>query len=395
MTGVRGARGQLGILSVAIVLSMAPWFAATVVAEPMTRELSLPPWQVTWLTLAVQLGFVIGSLASAILLLSDRFSARRLAAVASLIAAGATAALASGSLTGWASVALRLLAGASLACVYPPGMKIAAGWTQRHRGTAIGILVGAVSVGSAAPHLLRASWDIAQWRPVVLLAAASAALGGVLFATAVREGPYQAASAPFDPRAIGRVLRERDVRLATAGYLGHMWELYAMWSTIGLFLAEVCRRHGVAALWAPLLAFTVIAIGALGCVVAGIRADQVGRARVAIMAMAVSGTCALAIGPLSAWSFPVTIAVALIWGISVVADSAQFSACVAEYAPGEYVGTALTIQTASGFLLTMLTIHLVPGWAALWGWERAYIPLAIGPLFGIAAMARLGRARRA
>jgi MFS family permease len=167
-----------------------------------------------------------------------------------------------------------------------------------------------------------------------------------------------------------------------------------MWSTIGLFLAEVCRRHGVAALWAPLLAFTVIAIGALGCVVAGIRADQVGRT-VAIMAMAVSGTCALAIGPLSAWSFPVTIAVALIWGISVVADSAQFSACVAEYAPGEYVGTALTIQTASGFLLTMLTIHLVPGWAALWGWERAYIPLAIGPLFGIAAMARLGRARRA
>jgi MFS family permease len=395
MTGVRDARGQLGILSIAIVLAMAPWFAATVVAEPMVRELSLPAWQVSWLTLAVQLGFVVGSLLSAVLLLSDQFSAQRLAAVASLIAAGATAALAWGSLTGWASIALRVLAGASLACVYPPGMKIAAGWTQRHRGTAIGILVGAVSVGSAAPHLLRASWDTAQWRPVVLLAAASAALGGLLFATLVREGPYQAASAPFDPRAIGRVLRERDVRLATAGYLGHMWELYAMWSTIGLFLAEACRRHGVAGSWAALLAFAVIAIGALGCVVAGIRADQVGRARVAIMAMAVSGTCAVVIGPLSAWSFPLTIAVALLWGISVVADSAQFSACVAEYAPGEYVGTALTIQTASGFLLTMLTIHLVPGWAALWGWERAYLPLAIGPVFGIAAMARLGRARRA
>jgi MFS family permease len=395
MTDVPGVRGQLGILSIAIVLSMAPWFAATVVAEPMARELLLPPWQVSWLTLAVQLGFVVGSLASAILLLSDQFSARRLAAVSSLIAAGATAALASVSLSGWQSIVLRLLTGASLACVYPPGMKIAAGWTQRYRGTAIGILVGAVSVGSAAPHLLRASWDTAQWRPVVLLAAASAALGGVLFATAVRDGPYQAASAPFDPRAIGRVLRERDVRLATAGYLGHMWELYAMWSTIGLFLVEVCRRHGVALSWAPVLAFAVIAIGAAGCVVAGIRADQVGRARVAIMAMAVSGTCALVIGPLSAWSFPITIAVALIWGISVVADSAQFSACVAEYAPGEYVGTALTIQTASGFLLTMLTIQLVPGWAALWGWERAYIPLAIGPVFGIAAMARLGRTRRA
>jgi MFS family permease len=395
MTAGQGARGQLGILSLAIVLSMAPWFAATVVAEPMAHELSLPSWQVSWLTLAVQLGFVFGSVASAVLLLSDQFSARRLAAAASLVAAGATAGLASSSLSGWQSIALRLLAGASLACVYPPGMKIAAGWTQRHRGTAIGILVGAVSVGSAAPHLLRASWDTAQWRPVVLLAAASAALGGVLFATLVREGPFQAPSAPFDPRGIGRVLRERDVRLATAGYLGHMWELYAMWSTIGLFLVEVCRRYGVAASWAPLLAFAVIAIGALGCVVAGIRADQVGRARVTIISMTISGTCALVIGPLSTWSFAVTIAVALIWGISVVADSAQFSACVAEYAPVEYVGTALTIQTASGFLLTMLTIHLVPGWAALWGWERAYIPLAIGPLFGIVAMARLGRARRA
>ena len=395
MTAGPGARGQLGILSLAIVLSMAPWFAATVVAEPMARELSLPSWQVSWLTLAVQLGFVIGSVASAVLLLSDQFSARRLAAVASLVAAGATAGLASASLAGWESIALRLLAGASLACVYPPGMKIAAGWTQRHRGTAIGILVGAVSVGSAAPHLLRASWDTAQWRPVVLLAAASAALGGVIFAAWVREGPYQAPSAPFDARAIGRVLRERDVRLATAGYLGHMWELYAMWSTIGLFLVEVCRRHGVATTWAPLLAFAAIAVGALGSVVAGIRADQVGRARVAIIAMAISGTCSLVIGPLSAWSFALTVAIVLVWGISVVADSAQFSACVAEFAPPEYIGTALTIQTASGFLLTMLTIHLVPGWAALWGWERAYIPLAIGPVFGIAAMARLGRARRA
>jgi MFS family permease len=391
----REARWQLGILSLAIVLSMAPWFAATVVAGPMARELLLPAWQVSWLTLAVQLGFVVGSLASAVLLLSDQFSARRLAAVASLIAAGATAALAAGSLTGWQSIWLRFATGAALACVYPPGMKIAAGWTQRHRGTAIGILVGAVSIGSAGPHLLRATWDPSEWRPVVLLAGASAALGGLLFALAVREGPWQAPSAPFNPKAIGRVLRERDVRLATAGYLGHMWELYAMWSTIALFLADTASRHGVATGWAPLLAFAVIAIGALGCVVAGIRADQVGRARVAIIAMAVSGTCSVVIGPVSTWSFALTIAIALVWGISVVADSAQFSACVADYAPREYVGTALTIQTASGFLLTMLTIHLVPGWAAAWGWDVAYIPLAIGPLFGIAAMSRLGRASRA
>jgi MFS family permease len=217
----------------------------------------------------------------------------------------------------------------------------------------------------------------------------------MLFALAVREGPYQTKSAPFDARAIGRVLRERDVRLATGGYLGHMWELYAMWSTIGLFLAQAGQRYGVSAGWAPLLAFAVIAMGALGSVVAGIRADQVGRARVAIIAMAISGSCAIAIGPVSAWSWAATIVVALVWGISVVADSAQFSACVADVAPQQYVGTALTIQTASGFLLTMLTIHLVPGWAAAWGWERAYIPLAIGPVLGIIAMSRLGRGRGA
>ena len=389
MTEVAAARAQLAILSGAIVLAMAPWFAATVVAAPMARDLSLSPGEVSWLTLAVQLGFVLGSLTSALLVLSDRYRPRQLAAVCAFLAAASTAAIAWSPLTGWGAIAMRVLTGASLACVYPPAMKIAAGWTQRYRGTAIGILVGAVSVGTAAPHLLRATWNVEEWRPVVLMAAMSAAFGALLFATVVREGPYQAPSSPFDPRAIGRVLGERQVRLATGGYLGHMWELFAMWSTIGLFLADAGQRHGVAPQWAPVNAFLVIASGAAGCIVAGIKADRIGRARVTIIAMALSGACALAIGPLSVWSYGLTIAVALVWGVSVVADSAQFSACVAELAPQEYVGTALTVQTASGFLLTMLTIHLVPSWAERWGWERAYMPLAIGPLLGIAAMWRL------
>lgn len=391
MTMDRLTRLQLGVLSLAIVLSIAPWFAATVVAGPMASELSLTEREASWLTLAVQFGFVLGSLTSAVLVLSDRFSPRYLASISALIAAGATATIAVFPVNGWQAILMRLLTGAALACVYPPGMKIAAGWTQRHRGTAIGILVGAVSVGSAAPHLLRAGWDLAEWRPVVLMAATSAAIGGLLFTLAVREGPYQSPSAPFDSRAIGRVLRDRDVRLATGGYLGHMWELFAMWSTIGIFLAVTGERHGVPPLWAPLLAFLVIAAGCIGSVVAGIRADEIGRARVTIIAMAISGACSIIIGPLSLLSYSLTIAVALIWGASVVADSAQFSACVADVAPREYVGTALTVQTASGFLLTMLTIHLVPGWATRFGWEIAYVPLAIGPLLGILAMSRLGR----
>ena len=391
MTETTVARRQLLVLSVAIVLSMAPWFAATVVATPMAGELSLGTTAVSWLTLAVQLGFVLGSLTSAILVLSDRFRPRWLAAVASVVAAVSTAAIALWPLTGMQSIVMRLVTGAALACVYPPGMKIAAGWTQRFRGTAIGLLVGAVSIGSAAPHLLRATWNVAEWRPVVLMAAISAMVGAALFMTLVREGPFQAPSAPFDPRAIRRVLGARDVRLATGGYLGHMWELFAMWSTIGLFLADAGRRFDIAPVWAPLLSFLVIASGAIGSLIAGIRADRIGRARVTIIAMAISGTCAIAIGPLAHWSYGLTIILALIWGMSVVADSAQFSACVAEVAPREYVGTALTVQTASGFLLTMLTIHFVPAWAARWGWNVAYIPLALGPVLGILAMRPLAR----
>ncbi|HEX6315956.1 MAG TPA: MFS transporter [Gemmatimonadaceae bacterium] len=383
----------LAVLSLAIVLAMAPWFAATVVAESLGQDLSLTNWEISWLTLAVQLGFVVGSVVSAVFVLSDRYNPRRLAAIAAIIAGVATAVIALPSLSGSQAIAMRFVTGAALACVYPPGMKIAAGWTQRQRGTAIGILVGAVTVGSAGPHLLRATLNVVAWRPVVLLAGGSAILGALLFAILVREGPFQAAAAPFDPRAVGRVLRERDVRLATGGYLGHMWELYAMWSTIGIFLSATGARYAVPVWWGPVLAFVVIAVGAIGSVVAGVKADQVGRARVTIIAMAVSGTCALGIGPLSNVSYLATIVIALVWGISVVADSAQFSACVAEAAPREYVGTALTLQTASGFLLTMLTIHLVPGWAARWGWEVAYMPLAIGPLLGIACMARLGRAQ--
>jgi MFS family permease len=391
VTAHRGRAGrQLAILSLAIVFGMAPWFAATVVAGPMAGELQLSPLLVSWLTLAVQLGFVAGSMVSAGLVLADRWSPRWLAAGSSFVAAAATALLTVGG-SGGQAIALRFLTGAALACVYPPGIKIAAGWTDRHRGTAIGILVGAVSLGSAVPHLLRAAADLAWWRPVLLAAAASAALGGALFVLSVREGPFQAPSAPFDPRAVRRVLRDRGVRLATAGYLGHMWELYAMWSTIGLFLAAAAARHGMASWWAPLVAFLAIGSGAAGSVVAGVRADRVGRARVAIIAMAVSGTCAVVVGPTVRLSFALTVVVTLVWGISVVADSAQFSACVAELSPREYVGTAVTLQTASGFLLTMLTIHLVPGWAAAWGWEWAYLPLVAGPVFGIAAMRRLGR----
>ena len=389
----RGAPRQLAVLALAMVLGMTPWFSATVAAPGMRAEWNTTPSVSAWLTIAVQLGFVLGTFVSAVLLLSDRFSARRLASASSCLVTIATAALAWRHTGPATAIALCGLTGAALAGVYPPGIKIAAGWWRSGRGTAIGILVGALTIGSAMPNLLRALSPTERWRTVILAAAACALVSASLFGLAVRDGPFQAASAPFNPHALSTVVRNRWVALATAGYLGHMWELYAMWSSIGAFWAFVMAPRALAPALAPVFAFITIASGAIGCVVAGVAADRVGRPIVTIVAMAISATCALAIGFLTTAPLVVVTVVAVVWGISIVADSAQFSAAITELAPSQYVGTAITLQTCLGFLLTIITIRLVPVWVHLWGWELAYVPLAIGPVAGILAMWPLWRAR--
>jgi predicted MFS family arabinose efflux permease len=226
---------------------------------------------------------------------------------------------------------------------------------------------------------------------VLWLAALCATMGAWLFAVRVRQGPFQAASAPFDPRALGSVFRNRRVMLATGGYLGHMWELYAMWSSVGLFLAYAGGLRGWSADAVAMTAFLTVAIGAVGCAYAGWAADRVGRSTVTIAAMSVSGLCALVVGLAAETPTAVLLVVALVWGASIVADSAQFSAAVTENADASYVGTALTVQTALGFLLTMVTIQLVPWLSSMWGWRWSFAPLALGPVVGIACMRRLQR----
>jgi MFS family permease len=388
-----GAYQQLAVLALAMVLGMTPWFSATVAAPGMMAEWGAMPSASAWLTIAVQLGFVLGTFVSAVLLLSDRLSARRLASGSSFVVTVATAALAWRHTGPTAAIVLCGFTGVALAGVYPPGIKIAAGWWRAGRGTAIGILVGALTIGSAMPNLLRAVAPVEKWRSIILAAASCALVSAVLFGRAVRDGPFQAASAPFNPRALSTVVRNRWVALATAGYLGHMWELYAMWSSIGAFWAYVIAPRAMAAAFAPVFAFVTVASGAVGCVVAGLAADRVGRPIVTIVAMAISATCALAIGSLATAPLVVVTVVAVVWGISIVADSAQFSAAITELAPSQYVGTAITLQTCLGFLLTIVTIRLVPVWVHLWGWELAYVPLAIGPAAGILAMWPLWRAR--
>lgn len=372
---------------------MAPWFSASAVAPALAREWNLGAVGTAGLTVSVQLGFVVGALVSGILTLSDIWSARRLVAGASLGAALATVGVALSSGPAW-GFTFRFLTGASLAGVYPPGMKIAAGWFRESRGWAIGILVGALTLGSAVPHLVR--WIVLEdaWRSVVFVAAASALAGGALILLIPNDGPFAAPSPPFSWSAAPRILRDRAVLLANLGYLGHMWELYAMWTWMAAFVAasEAARLHGdPVRATAALVTFGVVGSGALGCWLGGKYADRVGRTIVTTVAMVVSGTCCLAIGLLFGKSLLLLVPALLFWGVAVVADSAQFSTAVSELAPRDYVGTALTLQTSLGFLLTTITISLLPVAAACAGWRWVMGLLAIGPAFGVWAMIALRR----
>jgi MFS family permease len=387
-------RRVLAVLAVAELLAMAPWFSASAVAPTLARVWQLSPVTTAWLTISVQLGFVAGALVSAILTLSDRLSARRLVAGSAALAAATTlgVAAARGIRMG---IACRLLTGAALAGVYPPGMKIAAGWFKEGRGLAIGVLVGALTLGSASPHLVRWAVSPAAWRVVLAVAAVSAIAGGLLVLLVPSDGPFAAPSPPFSLAAAPRILKDRAVALANLGYLGHMWELYAMWTWMALFVAASERvRRGAAADvggLAALITFAVVGSGAIGCWLGGKYADRWGRTLVTSAAMVVSGTCCLAVGLLFSEPLAALLPLLVVWGISVVADSAQFSAAVSELAPRDYVGTALTLQTSMGFLLTCATIYLLPKVAGAIGWRWSMSVLAIGPAFGVWAMLALRR----
>ena len=382
---------MLGVVSLAQFLGMTLWFSATAVTPLLIDQFNISEARAPWLTMAVQAGFVAGTLLSALANLADVFNSRTLMFAGALAGATANAAVlvAPGAVT---VIALRFLTGAALAFVYPPAMKIAAGWFRDGRGLALGILIGALTLGKAFPHLLSALFGV-EWRAPMLLASGLAIAGGALVLTIVRDGPFVAATAPFDPHAIRRVLSIRGARLAMLGYLGHMWELYAMWTWVVVFAWASLADAGVTNVAAAgsFAAFLAIGSGAAGCVMAGYIADRAGKARVAMWAMIGSAACA-ALTVLVYGGPPVLLfALIMVWGFMVVADSAQFSALVSEYAPRDYIGTALTLQTCAGFLLTMVTIELLPRVSDYTGWRWASLLLVPGPLLGAWAMSRLRR----
>jgi MFS family permease len=389
----------LALLSLAELLGMSLWFAANAAAPQLAERWRLTPAETGWLTSIVQLGFVVGTAAAALLNLADLIPARRYFAGAALLGAIANAGLVWAPDLG-AALFSRFLVGFFLAGVYPPGMKMVATWFRSNRGLAIGTLVGALGIGKATPYLVHAMRG-AGMEQVVLVASAGAGVAALMVAIGYRDGPFPFARRPFAWNLVASVLRDRPTRLAIGGYLGHMWELYAMWTWLPAFLAASFAARAVAghAPLAPplvdLVVFGTFVAGGLGCVWGGWAARRMGYARVVTLSMVVSGTCAATIG--LAFGAPAWLLVPLVWlwGWFVVADSAQFSAMVTDAAPSHAVGTALTLQTSMGFLLTMVTIQLVPVLVERIGWPWAFAVLALGPVFGIAAIARLPRAQAA
>jgi len=365
---------------------MSTWLSASAVIPQLRDEWGLSAAMGAWLTIAVQLGFVAGALVSSFFNLSDIASPRLIILGGALGAAGANALLLMVESAAGA-VPLRALTGFFLAGVYPPALKLMATWFQKGRGLALGVLVGALTIGTAMPHLVTGLGGL-DWRVTVAATSLLTIAGGAV-GWSVREGPWPFPRAVFDPRQVGKAFSNRGVRLVSLGYFGHMWELYAMWVWFAVFFSQAVAPDGEPNRATAYATFAVIGIGGLGCVAGGVLGDRWGRARTASVMMMISGACAILIGLLFDAPAPLVLVVGLVWGFTVVADSAQFSTLVTELADQAYVGTALTLQLALGFTLTVATIWLIPVLVEAVSWRWAFAWLAPGPALGLLAMRRV------
>lgn len=387
------ARTALAVVAVSTFLSMSVWFSASFVV-PQLRELwGLSSGRSSLLTVAVQLGFAAGALALAGTGLADAVRGTR------LMCAGAVAAAAFNLALLWApgyeaALVLRALTGASLAAVYPPALKEVSSWFRKGRGTALGVMIAALTLGSAAPQLVKATGGL-DWRVVIATTSALTLAGGLVVLLLRDSGPYPFPRSAFRPGHALRAVRSRPVLLANLGYAGHMWELYAMWAWVGAFLATLGPFAGSAdgERGASLAAFACIGVGALGCLAGGLLGDRFGRAQAALLSLVLSGGAAVTLALVRTSPLPVVLAVAAFWGFWVIADSAQFSALVTESADPRYVGSAVSFQLALGYVTTSATIWLVPEVAAASSWSAALLVLAAGPVVGVLAMAAYLRGR--
>jgi MFS family permease len=387
----REARRALFIVCLAVLLAAATWFSGTAALPALRREWGLGAAAGAWLTIAVQLGFITGTLLYAVFNVADVFNPRRVFLVSALLGATfnmAFAWLAHGLVL---AVVFRFLTGVTLAGIYPVAMKIVASWFRTGLGWRLGVMVGALALGTATPYLIQALGAGAGWRGLTSIGSLSAVAGGVLIASALGDGPHLMSRARFDPQALLRVFGQRSFRYTAFGYFGHMWELYALWSLLGFYLAgSFAGRDAVWTRLIPLLCFMTVATGAVGCAVGGWLSRRLGERIVALVSLLVSATlCALS-G--LAYALPPVglVAFLLVWGFFVVSDSPQFSALAARYCPPEYTATALTVQNGIGFAVTVVSIQLTPWLASLVGWRWSFVFLSVGPAVGAYFMWRLG-----
>ena len=378
----------LANLAIALVFSISTWFSATAVIPQLRDIWALSPDTAAWLTISVQLGFVIGAVVSSFFNLADLVSSRY------IIMAGALGAALANFLVLFANgpdvaIPLRFATGFSIALVYPPAFKLISTWFREDRGLALGILAAAMVIGNGVPHLINALGGL-DWQIVILVTSLQSFLGGLIALFLIREGPYPFPKAVTDFRQIGLALKNRGVRLATFGYVGHMWELFAMSAWILVFFVDLFDLHGVGLeSAAAFMTFGIFVFGAIGSWLGGYLADKWGRMNTTILMMAVSGICAILIGFVYQSNLVLTLLIGSLWGLSIVGDSAQFSTMVTETADQTYVGTALTIQLAAGFAMTIVTIWLLPYLQSWLSWRWAFSLLGLGPVMGIWAMLRL------
>src|SRR5579859_2830259 len=381
----------LGGVCLGIVLSMTTWFSATAITPSLIARFDLSSAAASWLTNIVQLGFVAGALLSSVVSLPDLVSLRRLMAMAGVLAALANIALLFVPDTAWLLFA-RFITGVTLAGIYPPALKLVSTWFVRGRGLALGLVIAALTLGSAFPHLIRVLTQDLVWQAVVIAASTATVVGAALLGLMARDGPYPFSKAVFDPRQVGAVFRNRPLALANLGYFGHMWELYAMWGWFLAFATAALPGLGLRGTHdASFVTFLVVASGVFGAIIGGILADRIGRTATAGGMMVVSASCALLIGFVYAGPLWLFLVVAFIWGMSVIGDSAQFSAMATEISDTRYVGTALALQLGLGFALTLISIRLTPLLAAAFGWQWSFLLLVPGPFIGVIAMIALRR----
>ncbi|MBT8220759.1 MAG: MFS transporter [Bacteroidia bacterium] len=367
------------------------WFGGNAIMNDLVGQFGLKESALGHLTSSVQFGFITGTLIFAILTIADRFSPSKVFFFCAIIGAHFNLGMMLKGHTLWTLFGLRFLIGFCLAGIYPVGMKIAADYFDKGLGQSLGLLVGALVLGTAFPHLLKGISIAIPWKAVLLFISLLCGLGGTLILLFVSDGPYRKPGAQLDLSAFFEVFRNRRFRGAAFGYFGHMWELYAFWTFVPVMITTYNELHPAAFSSVSLLSFLIIGIGGLGCAASGILTKAYEPKPIAFWTLAASGICCL-LSPLffQLNSGPIFIVILLFWGFMVVADSPMFSTLVAYNAESKVKGTALTIVNCIGFAITIISIQLLNILRDIMDPTLIYLFLFIGPLFGLWAMWRNG-----